>query len=538
MELEPNEKKTSTSSSDKLKSMKIGLLEMDVRSDAEEMNVVDCDPDSNQTTADEALNKKRRVNKDVQAYIELTETAVADDSNEVVAVEESHGINEVVVEDKNNQEQIQAQIQAPAQLPVKKRRTSASATQVSASIITDQSTADAAPATPNFAHIPGLPSVIKEVAANTPNNFDLRWRDRLNDLRAYKAIHGNTLVSKSNNFQLGKWVARQRQEYKKLKQGKKSCMTEERIKVLEEEGFVWVVREPYQQVAWDQRFSELVKFLEERGTTIVPKNLEGYYQLSLWCMNQRQEYRKCGEGKKHKLTEERIEKLNSIGFVWVVKGHDTVSWELRFNQLKEYKAEHGHCNVPQNYKKNAKLAEWVEKMRNQYKRYLNGDISGKLTVSRVALLESEGFDWNPESRGVPWETRYAELCDYQDKYKDCNVREEYLEHQHLRTWVNTQRWEYKKMQEGKPNSMTEGRIKLLERISFEWGIPQDELKPAQAGIPDAAHTGNESMTSLLKPAQLETDVASALPATAATLLSMELVEENNKVSIGQSFANI
>ena len=94
------------------------------------------------------------------------------------------------------------------------------------------------------------------------------------------------------------------------------------------------------------------------------------------------------------------------------------------------------------------------------------------------------------------------------------------------------------MQEGKPNSMTEGRIKLLERIRFEWGIPQDELKPAQAGIPDAAHTGNESMTSLLKPAQLETDVASALPATAATLLSMELVEENNKVSIGPSFANI
>lgn len=51
--------------------------------------------------------------------------------------------------------------------------------------------------------------------------------------------------------------------------------------MLDAEGFVWVVREPYEQVPWDQRLGELVLYKEERGTCVVPKNTAGYEQLAL-----------------------------------------------------------------------------------------------------------------------------------------------------------------------------------------------------------------------------------------------------------------
>jgi hypothetical protein len=38
---------------------------------------------------------------------------------------------------------------------------------------------------------------------------------------------------------------------------------------------------------------------------------------------------------------ERVEKLNSIGFAWKGKDPRQVPWEQRFNELMEFKQEHG-----------------------------------------------------------------------------------------------------------------------------------------------------------------------------------------------------
>ena len=165
-------------------------------------------------------NKKRRVNRDVQAYIELTEAAISSQDGEEVDL------------DQSNLQQ--------AQLPVKKRRTAVAASNTTNSTSTEEFENEEK----STAKQTGVIGAITKVSTSSnPNTFDLRWQERLHELQAYKACHGDCLVSKSSNFKLGKWVARQRQEYKKLQQGKKSCMTEERIKILEDEGFVWVVRE-------------------------------------------------------------------------------------------------------------------------------------------------------------------------------------------------------------------------------------------------------------------------------------------------------
>jgi hypothetical protein len=45
------------------------------------------------------------------------------------------------------------------------------------------------------------------------------------------------------------------------------------------------------------------------------------------------------------LTQQRIDKLNELGFTWTIRSRDALgeSWQQRFEELKQYKAEHGVC---------------------------------------------------------------------------------------------------------------------------------------------------------------------------------------------------
>ena len=42
-----------------------------------------------------------------------------------------------------------------------------------------------------------------------------------------------------------------------------------------------------------------------------------------------------------------------------------VDWEVRFQQLVDYKRVHGDCNVPQRYKANQQLGIWVSEQRTK-----------------------------------------------------------------------------------------------------------------------------------------------------------------------------
>lgn len=61
-------------------------------------------------------------------------------------------------------------------------------------------------------------------------------------------------------------------------------------------------------------------------------------------------------------------------------------WEFRFDQLREFKAVHGHCNVPYRYSIDPTLGRWVQNQREfRKKRTLRKD--------RVERLEELGFQW-------------------------------------------------------------------------------------------------------------------------------------------------
>jgi hypothetical protein len=72
-------------------------------------------------------------------------------------------------------------------------------------------------------------------------------------------------------------------------------------------------------------------------------------------------------------------------------------WDLKFNQLLEYKNRFGHCVVPARWPENCPLAFWVHNQR-AFRR------KGTLAPERVRRLNEIGFCWGdgrwPASRGL------------------------------------------------------------------------------------------------------------------------------------------
>ncbi|KAL9186959.1 hypothetical protein ACHAXT_010679 [Thalassiosira profunda] len=73
------------------------------------------------------------------------------------------------------------------------------------------------------------------------HGFVERWERTLDDLRAYKEMHGHTNVPQKEGA-LGRWVNNQRQFYSRKLKGEKVSLTDERVRQLDELGFVWVLR--------------------------------------------------------------------------------------------------------------------------------------------------------------------------------------------------------------------------------------------------------------------------------------------------------
>ena len=140
------------------------------------------------------------------------------------------------------------------------------------------------------------------------------WNDLHRLLVEYEAEHGNCLVPSvyPDNKALGKWVATQRTQYSLRNEGKHSHLTEERIKLLEDLGFVW----SHQGNSWDDRYIQLVEYKAEHGNCLVPQCYSKNKALGKWVAKQRM--RLGREGKQTPLTKKRIKKLDEVGFVWKV----------------------------------------------------------------------------------------------------------------------------------------------------------------------------------------------------------------------------
>ncbi|MGI8966077.1 MAG: helicase associated domain-containing protein, partial [Limisphaerales bacterium] len=198
------------------------------------------------------------------------------------------------------------------------------------------------------------------------------WNEMFERLKKYKELHGDCIVPQRyrEDRQLAGWVSEQRMA------NNRGELTSERVQLLTDLGFDWnpIVTK------WDEMFATLVEYKKQHGDVNVPQKSREYPKLAAWVAKQRY------DKKKNKpISPPRARRLDELGFVWAFK--DPFSWEHMFALLVDYKKNHSHCNVPQNWRENKQLGKWVNTQRTHYKR-------GKLSPDRQRQLEGLGFVWS------------------------------------------------------------------------------------------------------------------------------------------------
>jgi len=146
----------------------------------------------------------------------------------------------------------------------------------------------------------------------------------------------------------------------------------------------------YQAENWTEKFEELLRFREENGHCLVPNCHPENPALAQWTKRQRYQYKLKQDAKRSTITDERVIALDEVGFVW--DSHKAV-WSERLEELKGFKKEYKHCNVPSRYKPNHQLAIWVKRQRRQWKNKLDR-LPNCMTDERQRALESIGFVWD------------------------------------------------------------------------------------------------------------------------------------------------
>jgi len=205
------------------------------------------------------------------------------------------------------------------------------------------------------------------------------WEAMFERLVEYKDEHGHTNVPVlyGKDEKLGTW--RYNQIY--LRRSGSKYLKPGRINKLDGICFDWNNTRPVDK-RWDEKYDRLVEYWKKNNSTIVPTHYEEDPELGIWVYNQRSLYNR----KDRRMTPQKIERLEAIGFVWNAL---EAAWLEMYTRLNEYRHKNGNADVKKRYKKDPKLGIWVQTQRWQYK-------AGKLSPDRIEMLEAIGFKWIAE----------------------------------------------------------------------------------------------------------------------------------------------
>ena len=291
------------------------------------------------------------------------------------------------------------------------------------------------------------------------DKLEVDWEKGYRHLVVYKAEYGHCDVPAryraQDGFYLGRWVSHQRVNFD-------SPTLSEHTERLDAIGFVWDAV----KAGWEEGYQHLVVYKAEYGHCNVPSTYRAKdnFKLGDWVRTQIKAYRD------NTIPIERIQRLETIGFVWMNKVDAT--WEEAYQRLVVYKAEYGDFNVPSTYraKDNFKLGQWVS---NQIKAYRDNTIP----IERIQRLETIGFVWMNKVDAT-WEEAYQRLVVYKAEYGDFNVPVRYQTKDNFKLgrWVSNQRDKYKK------GKLSVERIQRLETIGFVWILVRGSIGRSLPGL--------------------------------------------------------
>jgi hypothetical protein len=209
------------------------------------------------------------------------------------------------------------------------------------------------------------------------------WENKIKQIIYYKNANGHCCPNMTDQRKGG--VA-------ELVQGLRAARKANRlphwiIEKLEEIGFIWSVPD----TEWDKNFERLACFVETHGHCLPVNGNVQHGNIGVWCIKQRK-LRKHG-----KLSQDRIDRLNKLGFVWAPAD---VLWEGMFQKLLAVYDSGRLGEMNRRWPEDPKLGSWTIVQRQKRK-------LGKLGADRIKQLDAIGFSWG--LRAVSWEQRYEEL---------------------------------------------------------------------------------------------------------------------------------
>lgn len=335
----------------------------------------------------------------------------------------------------------------------------------------------------------------------TTNNLKYSWDDFLEEALRCKKEKGwfPSVKTKNESKQLIAWVRKQRSLYKR------NILSTEKIKKLTDVGFIF----SFNKEKWLINYELLLKYKKENnletffrhnisdkkinkwvsnqrkryssnhleadeeellsnlGISFSPLNdiwdyyidkLKAFYskngyrnptekedmELTIFCRQQRRRYAL------NELSEDKIELLNGINFIWE-SSDNTIKFEQRLDQLKEYISIYGDTKIPSRFKELNYLGEWAKTMRGKKRK-------GTLPLDKIQALDKLGFCWDPKNDNA------NKLLEETIKYtleKNKGLEPLYCSKK-LSDYMTTLRVKYKN------NELDEYIINKLNNVNFLW----------------------------------------------------------------------
>ncbi len=206
------------------------------------------------------------------------------------------------------------------------------------------------------------------ISTKSKSYQDKIWLSHYDSLLDFRKTTGKDYPSLSDNVpKLYHWCKNQRRFYKN------NQLSDERKALLDKINFRWDTL----HYSFEQRIKQLLAYKKEHGTLHVSQvkyeKSSEIHKLSRWVNEIRRMYNE------NRLSMERIETLNKIGFIWNMEDE---RFATNLDKLKRFHKKYGHFDVPQTGR-TKKLGEWVAQVRCR----------GLAKPHYIKALDAIGFEW-------------------------------------------------------------------------------------------------------------------------------------------------
>lgn len=217
--------------------------------------------------------------------------------------------------------------------------------------------------------------------------------------------------------------------------------------------------------AWDTYYKAARQYREANGHLRIPKSYVTPTGLTVgsWLQTQRRVYSGDIPGN---LTEDKIQRLNSIGMIWNVR---TNKWQEGYDALCEYCRTYGNADVKAGYVSpdGYPLGKWINNLRVSVKKKGPDQV---LTQEQQEQLKALGMIW--DKNGEKADAYLKAAAEYRQIHGDLNIPVKYVTEDGLSlgNWIRYIKYDKsgdKRIRDG----LSDEQISQLNALGMEWENP-------------------------------------------------------------------